>query len=120
MLAGTNAPFIIFNQTDFKNALKLNKVIILDFYANWCPICRAEAPAIHAGFEEVNTNQIVGFRVNYNDSETGKDEKDLARQYAVTYQHTKIILKNKKEVFRTLESWDKATFLQEVNKVLAN
>lgn len=60
---------------------------VLFFYANWCPTCR---PA-DASFSQ-NTSQIPPdvtlIRVNYNDPETDQAEKDLARQYEVTYQHT--------------------------------
>jgi hypothetical protein len=31
---------------------------------------------------------VTLFRVNYNDTDTDQEEKDLAKQYAVTYQHT--------------------------------
>lgn len=64
-----------------------NKRRVLYFYANWCPICR---PA-DLNFKE-NANKIpedvVVIRVNYNDSDTDQEEKDLAQKYGVTYQHT--------------------------------
>ena len=60
---------------------------VLYFYANWCPICR---PA-DANFKE-NVGRIpqdlVLIRVNYNDSDTDQEEKDLAQKYGITYQHT--------------------------------
>lgn len=60
---------------------------VLYFYANWCPTCR---PA-DANFKE-NVGKIpedvVLIRVNYNDSDTDQEEKDLAQKYGITYQHT--------------------------------
>jgi len=60
---------------------------VLYFYANWCPICR---PA-DANFKE-NVSKIpqdlVLIRVNYNDSDTDQEEKNLAQKYGITYQHT--------------------------------
>ncbi len=60
---------------------------ILFFYASWCPTCR---PA-DADFMK-NSKKIPGdvtvLRVNYNDPDTDQEEKDLARKYDVTYQHT--------------------------------
>lgn len=60
---------------------------VLYFYASWCPICR---PA-DANFKE-NTSKIpkdmVVVRVNYNDPDTDQEEKDLAKKYGITYQHT--------------------------------
>ena len=72
-----------------KTALEQNseKRRILFFYANWCPTCR---PA-DAGFRE-NENKIpedvVVVRINYNDTDTDNEEKELAKKYAITYQHT--------------------------------
>ena len=60
---------------------------VLYFYASWCPTCR---PA-DANFKE-NTSKIpedvTVIRVNYNDPETDQEEKDLAKKYGITYQHT--------------------------------
>lgn len=60
---------------------------VLYFYASWCPICR---PA-DANFKQ-NTSKIpkdmVVVRVNYNDPDTDREEKDLAKKYGITYQHT--------------------------------
>lgn len=118
VLAGTASPYITFNKTDYDKALASGKVIFLDFFANWCPICREEAPSLKAGFDSLQTDKVVGFRVNYNDTETDEDEKKLASEFGITYQHTKVILKNGKEVKKTLESWDKETFLRKINSAL--
>lgn len=60
---------------------------VLYFYASWCPICR---PA-DANFKQ-NTSKIpedvTVLRVNYNDPDTDQKEKDLAKKYGITYQHT--------------------------------
>ena len=60
---------------------------VLFFYANWCSTC---APA-NASFEK-NMSKIPAdltlIRINYNDTETDEEEKELARKYGVTYQHT--------------------------------
>ena len=44
VLAGTTSPYLDFKKADYDKALADNKIIVLDFYANWCPICREEAP----------------------------------------------------------------------------
>ena len=118
VLAGSLAPFLEFNQADYDKAKAEGKIIILDFYANWCPICRAEEPEIFAGFEELNNPDVVGFRVNFNDSDTGADEKALAQQFNIPYQHTKVILKNGQEVSRSSDSWEKEDLVNAVNSTL--
>ncbi len=117
-LAGKSSPYIEYNKADYEKAKADGKIIFLDFYANWCPICRAEAPEFNAAFNSLTTDKVVGFRVNYQDSDTDKDEKKLAGDFGITHQNSKIILKDGKEVIRTLEQWDKATFLQQINAAL--
>lgn len=66
---------------------------VLFFYASWCPTCK---PA-DASFSQ-NTSMIPSdvtlIRVNYNDPETDQEEKDLAKKYGITYQHTFVQIDN--------------------------
>ena len=119
VLAGKTAPLLDFKKADYDKALTTNKVILLYFYANWCPICRVEAPnELYPAFNELTSDAVIGFRVNYNDSNTDEDEKALAREFAITYQHSKIILKNGKEVLKSLDTWDRNQYLSEIARVL--
>lgn len=118
VLAGSSSPYLVFNKADYDKALAEGKIVFLDFFANWCPICRAEAPEIRAGFDGLTRSDVVGFRVNYNDSDTDDDEKELAKQFGITYQHTKVISKDGREVLKSLESWDRETFDSELSKVI--
>lgn len=118
LLAGKSAPFLEFTKVDYEKALSEGKIIILDFYANWCPICRAEEPALHAGFDGLASDKVIGFRVNYKDSETDQDEESLAKQFNITYQHTKVILKDGKEFSKSLDSWTKERFDEEISNAL--
>ena len=120
VLAGITSPYLIFNKVDYDKVLTSGKVVFLDFYANWCPICRDEAPSLKSGFDSLQSDKVVGFRVNYNDSDTDQDEKDLAKQFSVPYQHTKVILKDGKEVARSLESWDKNEFIKQMSALGVN
>ncbi|MBI4009271.1 redoxin domain-containing protein [Candidatus Roizmanbacteria bacterium] len=118
VLAGNTSLYIEFNKADYEKALQEGKIVFLDFFANWCPICRVEAPELKAGFDSLTTEKVVGFRVNYNDTETDEDEKKLAEEFDIPYQHTKVILKDRKEVLKDGDTWDKEKFLEEINKVL--
>ena len=118
ILAGKSSPFLEFNKVDYEKALSENKIIFLDFYANWCPICRGEAPLIVSGFNALATDKIIGFRVNFKDSDTDSDEISLAKEFNIPYQHTKVILKEGKEFSRSADSWTKEDFDREINKAL--
>lgn len=72
-----------------KHALETNasKRRVLYFYANWCPTCKPADQSFKTNLSKIPEDVTV-IRVNYNDSDTDQAEKDLAKKYAVTYQHT--------------------------------
>ncbi len=117
-LAGPDeAPLLAFTESDYRKALTEKKYIVLYFYANWCPICRAEFPMAEAAFDSLETNDIIGFRVNFNDSETDEFEEALAREFGVAYQHTKVILQDGTRILKSPESWDRARYDEELSKL---
>lgn len=118
VLAGTESTkYLDFNKADYDKALKEKKKILLYFYANWCPICRLEQPKTFAAFNEIKDADLIGFRINYRDSDTDADEEALAKEFGVSYQHTKVILKDGQRVLKAPDSWDKQRYLDELAKV---
>jgi len=121
VLAGNVAPLLDFNQADYDKALASDNLVVLYFYANWCPICRVEvASALYPAFNDLETDQVVGLRVNYNDSDTDDSERQLAREFGVAYQHTKVFLKDGERILKSPESWSKGRYLNEINQALSN
>jgi len=119
VIAGTSAPLVDFNHADYEKVIASDKLVVLYFYANWCPVCKQEtSEALYPAFNELSSDGVVGFRVNYNDSETDGFEKDLAREFGVAYQHTKVFVKNGARVLKSPESWDKDRYLGEIAKAL--
>lgn len=118
-LAGTSSQYLEFTQADYVQAQKEGKIIFLDFYADWCPICRAEAPAIQEGFNNLSNEKVVGFRVNFKDAQTDDAEKALAKEFNIPTQHTKVVLKDGKEIVRSSDAWDAETFDKEMKTVLS-
>lgn len=118
VLAGTESTkYLDFNKADYGKALKENKKILLYFYSSWCPVCKKEQVDTFAAFNELSDQDLIGFRVNYRDSDTDADEEALAQQFGVGYQHTKIILKDGQRVGKWPDSWDKQRYLEELSKV---
>jgi thiol-disulfide isomerase/thioredoxin len=121
ILAGSSSPLLDFVRSDYDVAAKTDKLIILYFYANWCPICREEVPnALIPAFQELSGNSmVIGFRVNYNDSDTDGDERNLARELGVAYQHTKVFVKNGRRILKAPDSWRKERYISEIKRALA-
>jgi thiol-disulfide isomerase/thioredoxin len=115
-LAGSEAtPLLDFTQADFEAALASGDLIVLYFYANWCPICKAEQPALLGAFDELQGDGVVGFRVNFNDNETDDDEVALAREHGVAYQHTKVFVRNGERLLKSPESWNQDRYRSEIS-----
>jgi len=79
--------YVEYSKEAFNKASSTRRVLF--FYASWCPTCR---PA-DANFKENESdipNDVTLIRVNYNDPDTDQEEKDLAKKYGITYQHTYI------------------------------
>lgn len=110
------SPLLDFNQNDYEKAIASDKLIILYFYANWCPICKAEFPKMQEVFNTQQTNLVIGFRVNYNDNQTDENEKMLAREYGVSYQHTKVLIKNGEIVLKSPENWDETRYAELISQ----
>ncbi len=60
---------------------------VLFFYASWCSTCRPADADFKKNIDLIPADLVL-IRVNYNDPETDTEEKALAAQYGITYQHT--------------------------------
>lgn len=85
MMKKEDSRYVEYSNTTFDKAADKRRVLY--FYANWCPVCK---PA-DADFKENSSkipSDVTVIRVNYNDSDTDQEEKDLAKKYGIAYQHT--------------------------------
>jgi len=85
-----------YSSADYDAARLAKKPIFLYFYANWCPTCAAQEPIVRQLMDQISDesklDDFVAFRVNFNDSDTDKDETALSKTFGVSYQHTMFVL----------------------------
>lgn len=79
-----------------EKVLKSNKVVLVDFWAEWCPPCRAMSPALHDVAEEQDEIMDV-VKVNIEGTE---DNQMLAGEYGVRSIPNMPIFQDGKEVQR--------------------
>lgn len=77
--------YVPFTEAAFAAAVSGRRVLF--FYASWCPTCRPADADLQQRTADIPADVTV-IRVNYNDPDTDQEEKELARTYGITYQHT--------------------------------
>ena len=86
----------------YQAAKEAKRPIFLYFFANWCPTCAEQEPRVVALMNGLSAqlSQVVAFRVNFNDSETDSQEKKLADELGVRYQHTMFVLNGQNQTVK--------------------
>ncbi len=78
--------------------LKSDKVVLVDFWAEWCPPCVAMAPALHAIADEMDKNVDI-VKVNI---EKSQENSELAIDHQVQSIPNMLIFKDGKIVDRLI------------------
>ncbi len=81
----SDSRYVEYSKAALDNASSNRRVLF--FYASWCPTCKPTDADLKANSSKIPSNVTV-IKVNYNDTETDQEEKDLAKKYGITYQHT--------------------------------
>ena len=104
---------------DHKNILTLtdknfqqqtkNRLVLVDFWTEWCAPCRMMAPVLNEVAEELNETTRIG-KVNI------EQYQSLAQQFKVRSIPTLILFKNGKEVDRFIGVKNKDFLLNKIKK----
>jgi thioredoxin 1 len=92
-LAGEIKPY---SQAEFDKLAAAGKPILLDFRADWCPTCAAQAPVIRDLMAQSKYKDLTIFTINF-DKDTA-----LPKAYNVPLQSTLIVLTGKREEGRSV------------------
>lgn len=94
-----------FNQESFDKALSEGKLMMVDFWADWCGPCKMLAPVID-GLAQQYAGKVVVGKVNVD------DEQELAIRYGVMSIPTVIFFKDGKEIARKVGVMPAGAFTQ--------
>ena len=95
------------NKNNFDSAIKSEKPVLLDFYADWCGPCRMVLPIV----EEIagERDDIVVAKVNVD------DEPELAERFGVFSIPTLVIMKDGEIIHQSSGARPKAQILNLLN-----
>ena len=97
------------NEEFEKNVKSSDKLVFVDFYADWCGPCRMMAPIVEEISEEVDG--VDFYKVNCD------DEQELASKYEVMTIPTLLILKKGEQIKEFIGVTDKEEIIEELNKL---
>ncbi len=85
-----------YEQATFDALQKQGRPILVLIHADWCPVCRAQAPIIDTLLKEKDFQPITALRVDFD------KQKPAVRYFRAVRQSTLIVFKGGKEVARSL------------------
>ena len=100
-----------FDQETIDAALAEGKLMMVDFWAEWCGPCRMLGPVVDKLAEEYQGKAIMG-KVNVD------EEQELAIRYGVMSIPTVIFFKDGKEIDRKVGAMPAGAFAQVLDKNL--
>ena len=101
-MAASHEIAVPFTQAAFETAQSQNRPILVDVYADWCPVCAQQQPAIDQAAADPANDGLVVFQIDFD------DQKNEQEQFRVTRQSTLIAFRGTEETGRLVGATDPA------------
>ena len=101
--------FVFTDENFDQEALKEEKLVVVDFYADWCGPCKMMAPVIDELAEELKEEVKIG-KLNVDNS------PETARSFSVMNIPTILLIKNGAAVDKVVGALPKAALLEKINQ----
>jgi thioredoxin 1 len=112
VLPASAAEWKPFTQADFAAAKKDGMSILVDIFAVWCPVCRAQNPILTQLTREPEFNDLVVFKIDFD------TQKADVRELKATSQSTLIAFKGETEKARSVGDTNPASIAALVKSAL--
>ncbi|MDD4913480.1 MAG: thioredoxin family protein [Methylococcales bacterium] len=101
-----------FTQAAFDKLQQQGQPILVSIHADWCPVCRAQAPIIGKLLKEGDFQKINALRVDFD------QQKPVVHAFRASTQSTLIVFKGGKEVGRSVGDTSEAGIASLLKKAL--
>ena len=101
-----------FDAAAFAQAQKEGKPILVDIFAVWCPVCRAQNPILTQLTREPKFDDMIVFKVDYD------EQKADVRALKATSQSTLIVYNGETEKGRSVGDTNQASIAALLDKAL--
>ena len=61
------------------------KVVVINFWATWCPPCRAETPALQKSYEQYKDSGVVILGVDLTNQDVISEVESFVQEFGLTY-----------------------------------
>jgi len=101
------------NNQNFKDTIKNNEVVVVDFWAPWCGPCRMIAPIIEELAEEYKDKGVVIGKVNTDEA------PEIAGEFGIRSIPTVIFFKNGEVVDTMIGAAPKQMYIEKIESLLS-